>query len=69
MDIVRPKERAKGECDTHVPKEDPQKLPEKRGKKQGSLLSRELVGGLKEIANHLQCFKGGEDTRKKGSCT
>lgn len=49
----------------HVPKEDPQKLPEKRGEKQGSLLSRELVGGLEEIANHLQCFKGGEDTRKK----
>lgn len=43
MDIVRPEQRAKGECDQE-PKEDPQKLPEKRGENQGSLLPEELVG-------------------------
>lgn len=37
----RPEERAEGECNPKQPKDDSQKLPEKRGRKQGSLLSGE----------------------------
>lgn len=44
MDIVRPEQRPKGECDPRNQKRTHSSCQKKRGKKHGSLLSGEPVG-------------------------
>ena len=65
MDIVRPKERAKGECDTPCAKRGPTEAARKERGKAGKPVIKGASGRARRDSKSPPVLQGGEDTRKK----